>query len=351
MKRIVICADGTWDSPERDRTTNVLKVARSIAPLDDHGNEQVVFYDWGVGADRKKISGGVTGAGLNKNIVDGYRFIVHNYDPGDELFFFGFSRGAYTVRSLAGFIRNCGVLKRQHAHRIPEAFNIYRKRPKSSEPDAPGPTQFRADFAVADRTPIKFVGVWDTVGALGIPIPHAGSLGDKKFFFHDTEPSRIIQCARHAVAMGERRRHYEPVLWTPKPGLDLLQVWFAGVHSDIGGAFTDSPGLGDLSAKWVLDEAAARKLKLETHIVGAFQPDFQGKLHESFRGFFQILGEGVRNMRPTVKKIVIEPVVHRSVKDRWDNDPAGQAKKKEYKALRALLDLVNGDWSRIQLTP
>ena len=92
------------------------------------------FYDWGVGTDRKKIAGGISGAGIDKNIMDCYRFMVHNYNPGDELYFFGFSRGAYTVRSLAGFIRNCGLLKREHAQRIPEAYKLYRKRAKATGP-------------------------------------------------------------------------------------------------------------------------------------------------------------------------------------------------------------------------
>ncbi len=115
MKRIAIFADGTWNSPERGRATNVLRMARAVKP-DDAGTKQVVFYDWGVGTDRKKLSGGITGAGIDKNIMDCYRFLVHNYDNDDQLFFFGFSRGAYTARSLAGFIRNCGILKREHAN-------------------------------------------------------------------------------------------------------------------------------------------------------------------------------------------------------------------------------------------
>lgn len=109
MKRIAIFGDGTWNSPESGEATNVLRFARAIKPVADDGVEQVAFYDWGVGTDRKQISGGVTGEGIDKNIQDCYRFLVHNYEPGgpgkpaDQLFFFGFSRGAYTVRSLGGF--------------------------------------------------------------------------------------------------------------------------------------------------------------------------------------------------------------------------------------------------------
>lgn len=108
MKRIVIFADGTWNSPEQGGSTNVLQMARAVRPV-ANGVAQVAFYDWGVGTDRKKLAGGISGAGIDKNIMDCYRFIVHNYNKGDKLFFFGFSRGAYTVRSLAGFIRKCGL--------------------------------------------------------------------------------------------------------------------------------------------------------------------------------------------------------------------------------------------------
>ncbi len=167
MKRIAIFADGTWNSPEQGRATNVLRMARAVKP-EAGGTQQVVFYDWGVGTDRKKLSGGITGAGIDKNIMDCYRFLVHNYDENDQLFFFGFSRGAYTARSLAGFIRNCGILKREHANKIPDAFRLYRKRSRASRPDEAIPVRFRRDFAVANITPIEFVGAWDTVGALGI---------------------------------------------------------------------------------------------------------------------------------------------------------------------------------------
>ncbi|MGI9220132.1 MAG: DUF2235 domain-containing protein, partial [Woeseiaceae bacterium] len=186
MKRIAIFADGTWNSPEKGGATNVLRMARAVKPVVGH-SKQVAFYDWGVGTDRKRLTGGISGVGIDKNIMDCYRFIVHNYNPGDQLFFFGFSRGAYTARSLAGFIRNCGLLQREHADRIPDAFRLYRKRTRSSAPNEPEAVRFRRKYAVADITPIEFVGAWDTVGALGIPVPFWGTLNDRKFLFHDTE--------------------------------------------------------------------------------------------------------------------------------------------------------------------
>lgn len=115
MKNIIICSDGTWQSPESDTSTHILRIARGIAPEDAAGNKQVVFYDWGVGSDGNPLTGGATGKGIDKNILDCYRFLVHNYDDGDAVYLFGFSRGAYTVRSLAGLIGNCGILRREHA--------------------------------------------------------------------------------------------------------------------------------------------------------------------------------------------------------------------------------------------
>jgi len=209
MKRIVIFADGTWNSPEQGGATNVLQMARAVRPT-VNDVEQVTFYDWGVGTDRKKLSGGISGAGIDKNIMDCYRFLVHNYKKNDELYFFGFSRGAYTVRSLGGFIRNCGLLRREHADRIPEAYQLYRKRTKASGPNEQGAVDFRQKYAVADITIIEFIGVWDTVGALGIPMPFLGTLGESEYLFHDTVPSKIVRHARHAVSIDENREDFEP---------------------------------------------------------------------------------------------------------------------------------------------
>ncbi|MGE6606458.1 DUF2235 domain-containing protein [Halomonas sp. NPDC076908] len=235
MKNIIICSDGTWQSPESDTTTHVLRLAEGIAPQDSAGNKQVVFYDWGVGSEGDKFSGGITGQGLDKNIQDCYRFLVHNYEPGDAIYLFGFSRGAYTVRSLAGLVRNCGILRREHAEKVGHAYALYRNRGPASAPGREKAGVFRKNYALADISRIHFIGVFDTVGALGIPAPFLGTLGSDKYLFHDTEPSSIINHARHAVAIDENRLDFEPTLWSAKAGIDLKQVWFAGVHTDIGG--------------------------------------------------------------------------------------------------------------------
>ncbi|WP_166266690.1 DUF2235 domain-containing protein [Marinobacter caseinilyticus] len=342
MKRIAIFSDGTWNDPENSHPTNVIHMARAVRPQAPDGTEQVAFYDWGVGTDRKRIAGGISGAGIDKNIMDCYRFLVHNYEAGDPLFFFGFSRGSYTVRSLAGFIRNCGLIKREHAERIPEAFQLYRKRTRASSPDEQMPILFRSQFAVANITPIEFVGVWDTVGALGIPVPFWGTLGEREFLFHDTEPSKIVQHARHAVSIDENRKDFEPTLWDLKPGLDLKQVWFAGVHSDVGGGYRHN-GLSTVALDWMIREASAAGLVFESHMLNTVKARLQAspetdRGHNERKGIYLARPESVRS---------IQGPIHRSVRLRWDNDAHGYRTKS--KALRQRLDSVSGDWSRLDI--
>ena len=335
MKNIIICSDGTWQSPESDHSTHVLRLAEGISPEDKKGNKQVVYYDWGVGTDGDRLAGGITGRGLDKNIMDCYRFIVHNYDEGDALFFIGFSRGAYTVRSLAGLIRNCGILQRRHAERVGQAYQLYRQRGAASAPSRDKSCQFRSRYAVADESRIHFVGVFDTVGALGIPAPFLGTLGTTRYLFHDTQPSRIIDHARHAVSIDEIRQDFEPSLWHAKPGIDLKQVWFAGAHTDIGGGYPDR-ALGDHPGLWLAEEAEACGLALEPHFTNALKPDHTARQHNEYKGFY-------RAMRRRVVRDV-EPVLHRSVKQRWE-DP-----KVKYRspALKTLLD-SQGGWDHITL--
>lgn len=336
MKRIAIFSDGTWKSPEEEGATNVLLMARAVSKREGDV-EQIAFYDWGVGTDRKKLAGGISGDGINKNIMDCYRFIVHNYNEGDELYFFGFSRGAYTVRSLGGFLRNCGLLRREHADKIPDAFRLYRQRTKASSPNEAKAVQFRRDFAVADITEIEFVGVWDTVGALGIPVPFWGTLGAHEFLFHDTEPSKIVRHARHAVSVDENREDFLPALWSEKPGLDLEQVWFAGVHTDIGGGYEEH-GLSHCAIHWMMKEAEETGLRFEPHLSDALDPDPLDKLHNARKGIYRARGKVVRD---------ITGPLHSSVKKRWDADAGGYRKKG--KALAKLLGSVGGDWSKIEV--
>ena len=262
MKRIVICSDGTWQRPGQAVPTQVTRLARAVLPKAPDGTAQVVFYDAGVGTEGGwlyRVLGGVSGRGLEKNIRDCYRFLVHNYEDGDEIYLFGFSRGAYTVRSLAGLVRNCGVLKNPEAERLPEAYKMYRRT--DAAPDSKGPQAFRACYS--REAEITFIGVWDTVGALGIPLRGLGKLTAHRHRFHDVELSRYVKHACHALAIGEKRGSFRPSLWEakPKPGQTVEQVWFPGLHGDIGG--TDDPSLGRAPLEWMKERASFAGLSLD----------------------------------------------------------------------------------------
>ena len=296
-KRIVICADGTWNRPERnikeDFPTNVLKLSRAIRPI-SKGISQQVFYDWGLGSYYDPAIGGATGTGINKNIKDSFRYIVQNYHPGDEIFLFGFSRGAYTVRSLCGMINNCGILKRADANLIEKAFNLYKKSGAVNAPNGINSENFRKLHSHGNpKSPksrtVKFVGVWDTIGALGIPFSFLGFL-NKEHEFYDRHIGDNVQIARHAMAIDELRSDFEPTIWEPKSGLDLKQVWFAGVHSDIGGSYKpdkDGSSLADISLKWMLREAGNANLGVESHLTDRLRANSLATQHNSRRHIFR----------------------------------------------------------------
>ena len=286
MANIIICADGTWNRPEKDIEsdfpTNVLKLARAIKP--SAGSlKQHVFYDWGLGSYHNNMTAGATGRGIHKNILDGYRYIVQNYAHGDKIYLFGFSRGAYTVRALCGLINNCGILKRTKANRIAEAWEIYKSGNEKNHPSGDKAKQFRADHCQQSRS-VHFVGVWDTVGALGIPFSLMG-LFEGKDEFYDTKMGANVAFARHALAIDEQRQDFEPTIWEPRPGVDLKQVWFAGVHADVGGSYAPDKTTGLIAAdaplKWMLSEAQKEGLKIEPHIVSALTDGAKAKTHKS----------------------------------------------------------------------
>jgi len=161
MANIIVCADGTWNRPEedaeKDHATNVLKIARAITPH-AQGVVQHVFYDWGLGSYHSSVSAGITGKGIHKNILDGYRYIVQNYAPDTKIYLFGFSRGAYTVRALCGLINNCGIVKRPDAKLIESAWSIYKSNKKNMLPKAKTPSSFANSIVtkVATFTSLAF---------------------------------------------------------------------------------------------------------------------------------------------------------------------------------------------------
>ncbi|MFB9688062.1 DUF2235 domain-containing protein [Amycolatopsis plumensis] len=301
-KRLVICCDGTWNSLRQPAPTNVGQLQKVVAPADPAGTEQRVYYHEGVGTGKlwDRLIGGAFGVGLSANVQDAYRFVAENYEPGDELFFFGFSRGAYTARSTVGLIRNCGVLRPGELGRLEEAYELYRARDRAtSGPESPRAREFRAKHAHEDRTPIRFVGVWDTVGALGIPLSGGRliHLLNKRWQFHDMELTSIVQAAFQALAVDEHRKSFVPAVWKPAKaanGQVREQVWFAGAHSDVGGGYRQ-PALSNLALRWMADRAEQCGLAFAEDAFGYLAArDELGEAHDSLNAFFRWFGSANR---------------------------------------------------------
>jgi uncharacterized protein (DUF2235 family) len=316
-KRLVVCCDGTWNTPDQRTSgkpspTNVTKVALAVAPQDHQGREQRTFYHLGVGTNRReRISGGAFGFGLSRDVRDTYRFIVDNFEPGDELFFFGFSRGAFTARSTAGFVRNCGILRRSQADRLDEAYALYRNRSSTTHPRSIEATLFRRSYSHEPR--IHFIGVWDTVGALGIPLDGGRLVNflNRRWQFHDTNLSSIVDAAYQALAIDERRGPFRPTLWTPQPDAPeeqtIEQVWFTGVHCDVGGGYLEHD-LSDVALLWIVERARRSGLRFDPDAFGRCRagdpapsdvdatlhsrtcvtPDPLGDQHNSRNGFYRL---------------------------------------------------------------
>jgi uncharacterized protein (DUF2235 family) len=326
MASIVICCDGTWDSADQEKVngeicvSNVLKIACRLKKEKADGSRQIVYYDQGVGTGNlsDKIRGGAFGDGLEANINDTYRFLIANYVPGDSIYLFGFSRGAYTARSIAGMIRRCGILRRDAVKMYPDAKTMYRNGVPATDPVA---VKFREDNSIEIDTPIQCVGVWDTVGALGVPIGAFDMLNQKRFEFLDTSLSRVVKFAFHALAVDEHRKPFLPTLWDtqPDPAQTLQQVWFAGAHSDVGGGYPEH-GLSDIALNWMMDSAKMAGLEVDEPVrqtLGA-APNYKQDVHISLKGPQVVLGGADRQVGAT--KFTTE-YFHRSLVERWRDRP------------------------------
>jgi uncharacterized protein (DUF2235 family) len=289
MKRIVICFDGTWSKPADEALaadqrveTNVCRFYESVRDRDKNGIQQVKWYDEGVGTKwYDRYIGGAIGAGLEINIIQGYDYLANHYEDGDEVYVLGFSRGAYTARSLVGMIRNCGLIYPKHlALRVAMAYGIYRTRDDGA--DSMTAKLFRQAFSRAIK--IKFMGVWDTVGALGIPLDVLSDAKMKFYEFHDTKLCSLVENACQAIAIDEHRRDYDVCLWNPDtaPAQVLEQRWFMGAHCDVGGGYEDRR-LSDLTLRWMQDKAVALGLAVDPVTVGA--QNYLGEFTDSYARF------------------------------------------------------------------
>ena len=346
MKRLVVCCDGTWQSQDNEIPTNVLKIAQAVRQIDQRENNytpQILYYDQGIGAvpsrgetqsllksvgdSIEKIGGGAFGWWIDEKIEEAYIFLCLNYEPGDEIYLFGYSRGAYTVRSLAGLISYCGLLKRpQIGKKVAKAYEIYRTAEKEQrEQDA---QQFRTDNQIQEPVHIKFLGCWDTVGSLGIPNLTPLLLVDRlfnvRYQFHDNDLSSIIENARHAIAIDERTPGFDVAIMIPGEDFEgtLEQVWFPGVHGCVGGGEQETLGLSNAALKWMADEAG--EVGLDLNLKLAKDTDYIN-YKTSFKSDFILDPFGIRgrdiakldDRLPPKFKFNLNHSFHDSVKQRW----------------------------------
>jgi len=318
-KNIVICCDGTGNEIE-EKQSNVLKLYRILK----RDNRQLVYYDPGIGTmgasndwaiikqKMRNAFGLATGMGLDANILDAYGFLVRNYEKGDVIFLFGFSRGAYTVRALAGFINSIGLLMPEQLHLAGYALTAYKKlkgNKRSLE------TALFEQALKTEYPPIYFMGLWDSVASILIPRPDRFFIPSLKYLaFTDTNP--IIERVRHALAIDERRRMFRPHHWKQggkyrrnphnaagEKRQDVIQTWFVGAHSDIGGGQKEeSSGLSKIPLNWMIDEAGPglriitqtrNQIANGTQRQGSSwdycEPDPTAPIHPSLKGFWWIL--------------------------------------------------------------
>jgi len=271
VARLVLCFDGTWNTPEDQ--TNVARIYAAIADQHSGCESQLKFYDEGVGtATGSRLRGGALGLGLDRNILEGYCWLANQwldsgattseggetFRVGPDIFLFGFSRGAYTARSLAGLVNRCGLPRRNGREAfhpdskvVRQAWDLYRTDYGKED----GRAECRA-FREQNchDVKIRFIGAWDTVGALGVPMfSMRGVFSRLRYGFHDTTLGRVIEHAYHAIAIDEHRKDYQVTLWDPpQHGFTraIEQRWFPGAHGNVGGGYEDDL-LPDPPLRWI----------------------------------------------------------------------------------------------------
>ena len=320
-KSIIICCDGTGNEI-KEHQSNVLKFYR-ILQKDD---SQVAFYDPGVGTisdsgawasfknKAKGVFGLATGYGLDKNVLDAYKFLIHNYEEGDNIYLFGFSRGAHTVRVLAGFINMVGLLAKHQQHLSEYALTAYKQSSNKQDLKVAWRVQ---EVLETERVTIRFMGCWDTVGSVIVPRPDRFYIPSLEKLPY-TEMNPCVQTFRHAIAIDERRRMFrvspwqEPQKFKTNPFVkdenaddqDIKQVWFAGVHSDIGGGYPETESrLAKIPLLWMMKEAQEHGLKFRQRLPNRLvlgqnpenrpreyvAPDPLGKIHNSMSWGWHLL--------------------------------------------------------------
>ena len=370
MARIAIFCDGTWNSPTISQPTHVVRLFEHTRRT----NAQHAHYYEGVGTGGgevnfvakalMKIGGGAFGWGLNENIKQAYADLCEQYEAGDEIFIFGFSRGAYTARSLAGMIRKCGIVAKPTPDALDDAFRLYRKPGIENHPDAlhvlqarrklsprfatsdqdmnwRAVTPWRNDPAQMHKVEIAYLGIWDTVGSLGVPAPLLGpvaTIWNSKYRFHDTLLSSMVTSARHAVALDERRVFYRPALWgnleasQGHEGLNkgdrtearrYQQVWFTGTHAIVGGSAPKARKLTGQSMMWIAEGAQKAGLDINMDDLLDRAPDPMADSHTLSQPpwLYTLAGNLLKWRKGPGHPIDLHPSANQRVKGRRDYRP------------------------------
>lgn len=364
MKRLIFCFDGTWNKIDSAYPTNVARIAQSVR-LEADGVRQIVHYDDGVGTTRlERILGGGFGYGVSGNIAEAYGFLVLNYEQGDEIYVFGFSRGAFTARSFVGLLRNCGIMSRRSLSMIGKAMRLYYDRSEDTAPDSepmrqfryehcpeycvPGDAEWRRARYPGDSRPtielrVKYLGVWDTVGALGVPgqLKILSWLYNRAFRFHDHKLSTFVEAARHAIAADERRRTFRPTLWENLTDLNAphkvpryLEMVFPGTHGAVGGG-GPVRGLSDGALEWVM-EGARPDLAFDTSPdspVFGIRPDHRAALFNQVGKTKEGFGEWAMGLGLADRRLIQLDVqrVHDSLVRRFAEPAEALPEKRTYR--------------------
>ncbi|MEJ6781459.1 DUF2235 domain-containing protein [Aminobacter sp. Piv2-1] len=343
-KRLAIFLDGTWNSTGDN--TNVWRLKSLCADQSADGAKQCVYYDVGVNGFR----GGTFGKGVGQNVVEAYKWLIDEYEDGDEIFIFGFSRGAYTARSLAGFIAKCGLIKSGAPLGVDQIFERYQRpddttvwqlREARDSADRPLEEQWILKYAQAIN--IKLLGVWDTVGALGVPAFNIPGISRSTLGWLHTGLRLPIEHGFHALAIDEHRGTFSPTLWTtrkphdpkakvatPRSLSSVEQRWFCGAHANVGGGYR-SDLLAQIPLRWIMQKASAHGLTFRNDV------ELDGDattapIADSYRAF---LGGGYALLKSRYHRIIAAPpdkrsdgihstvneTIDKSVFDRWRTDP------------------------------
>jgi uncharacterized protein (DUF2235 family) len=319
-RRLVLCLDGTWNSTSNEREredhskvfrpTNTLKLCRAVIPNADV--QQLTYYDIGVGSLAKyagpansllhtadRYFGGLWGAGFEGNVEDALHFLNLNYLPGDDVYVFGFSRGAATARAITRFLEwSGGLLPKKDAYYFPFFFREYIE--KKGDPGAMTNllNQINTRRTSTNREPLRFdpvqvqyIGVWDTVLSLGSRLKATGETTTPagRSFHTGKAPATCVRSARQALAVDEKRFDFRPEVWSEvRPGQTMEQRWFPGVHSNIGGGLK-TDGLANIALQWIVEGAVAAGLKLDSDFLRPFEGHPEAEVYESYSWGFQVL--------------------------------------------------------------